>query len=699
MDVPHDTSNLELRSLSFDEIDWTLEFDSIPLFTPEPRTLDIELFPASYFETESRDVSLGEVSRVAPADPMDLAALAPKSPGSTPNLPLFNDKNASLTGTHLPDIVIDITGDDGKSSYIPVAANAVTSEDIVIAIMGLSGSGKSSASGGHVDAVGHELEGRTRDVQAIRCQHPTSHENYVLIDTPGFDDTSLSDADILIQIADWLKTTYVAFRPRLSLDLNDWFRYQRRILLKGILYLHRISDNRMTASALRNTDMFRHLCGNAGLANVIFVTTMWGEVVEEASAEQDKGWSPLEGREAELKEFWKAMLDNGSQTARFHHTHESAWKIIDQLKGDPLPMQLQVELVDEHKPLSRTSAGTTLKTWLRELFKQLKDTIERLSKLFSPRNSVQVADLQRQMRKVLVQQDHLESRTIHLALKNQDVEATDDAFVADIIDHDHPATQGPPPTDTLPHDADWAHLVKPPFHPLSALQSDKVAGDTKMLQAHLDIPNIQPATPQIHLQAEQNSTSSRNLAPVNFSRLRSKASSSRTNVSFIDSAVSMTSRFSQILGTPKRISQVLSLDDGFSDPGPTPAKTQSLAAEVANLIDDPSVSFEGAADVAGKCRRYGASREQQYSIPVAVVERLYECVTLNLGDFHTLKSTSRDLLTLKQLLTKEFSDANDPKTLLEALFACEQGLDSVQNAGTNLQIPGRAQQRNRITVR
>ena len=56
-------------------------------------------------------------------------------------------------------------------------------------------------------AVNNDLNSQTRAVQSIRCLHPDGRRNIVLVDTPGFDDTDLSDAQILRIIAHWLKKT------------------------------------------------------------------------------------------------------------------------------------------------------------------------------------------------------------------------------------------------------------------------------------------------------------------------------------------------------------------------------------------------------------------------------------------------------------------------------------------------------------
>lgn len=64
--------------------------------------------------------------------------------------------------------------------------------------------------GGDSEMIGHGLESETRCVRAVRCQHPSDpSQSYVLLDTPGFDDTHLTDTDILIEISGWLTATWV----------------------------------------------------------------------------------------------------------------------------------------------------------------------------------------------------------------------------------------------------------------------------------------------------------------------------------------------------------------------------------------------------------------------------------------------------------------------------------------------------------
>jgi hypothetical protein len=98
------------------------------------------------------------------------------------------------------------------------------------------------------------------------------------------------------------------------------FRYKRDIKLAGILYFHRITDNRVTGTPLKNLRMFEKLCGKHALGNIILTTTMWDKVDETTGQE----------REMELKgQYWESMIKLGSTTARYHNTKDSAWEILD----------------------------------------------------------------------------------------------------------------------------------------------------------------------------------------------------------------------------------------------------------------------------------------------------------------------------------------------------------------------------------
>ncbi|PVF99438.1 kinase-like protein [Serendipita vermifera] len=247
----------------------------------------------------------------------------------------------------------------GNSQVMEDILGSVSQEDNVIAVMGATGVGKSSfirvATGNSSVKVGNSLLSCTDKIQPIGCLH--HGRKFVFLDTPGFDDTKMSDATILANIAEWLA-----------------FSYKKGIKLTGLVYLHRISDNRMSGSSLRTLEMFKHVCGEDALQNVILVTTM-GDAVNKSE------WTAREN--ALREEFWQPMITSGAQMMRFEQTSESAWNIIDQLSGVRRPIQLQREMVDTGKDLSQTAAGRSLFGWIsrkvaeiQALIQTLKDTLK-----------------------------------------------------------------------------------------------------------------------------------------------------------------------------------------------------------------------------------------------------------------------------------------------------------------------------------
>ncbi|KAF9645064.1 hypothetical protein BDM02DRAFT_712317 [Thelephora ganbajun] len=209
--------------------------------------------------------------------------------------------------------------------------------------MGATGSGKTSfinAGSGSNLRVGTNLKSCTAKVQ-LADEFILDGRHIILVDTPGFDDTHKSDTDILKLIAAFLATTY-----------ENGFK------LAGVIYIHRISDKRFTGIAGRNFRMFRELCGDSTLKNVILVTNMWGEVSPDVG----------EAREQELVgEFLEPALTKGAQLARHHNTAKSAHDIIRRImRNRPIPLQIQRELVDEHKDIIDTAAGETINKELKE---------------------------------------------------------------------------------------------------------------------------------------------------------------------------------------------------------------------------------------------------------------------------------------------------------------------------------------------
>ncbi|KAL6831285.1 ankyrin repeat-containing domain protein [Trichoderma sp. SZMC 28015] len=212
---------------------------------------------------------------------------------------------------------------------------------VYIAVMGVTGAGKSSlislCTGKNVK-IGHNLESCTSDVEDVEFML-NDHVCVHLIDTPGFDDTSRSDVEVLQNIAVWLTD---------SLKLED-------IKLSGIIYLHRIIDVRMAGSALRNLSMFKKLCGEGAYSSVVLATSMWSQVDEATGAQREQEL-------IETKKFWGHMYEKGSRIFRLDQTRESCLEIIKYIisLGSTTLLELQDEIVNHHRQIEDTEAGVQL---------------------------------------------------------------------------------------------------------------------------------------------------------------------------------------------------------------------------------------------------------------------------------------------------------------------------------------------------
>lgn len=163
-----------------------------------------------------------------------------------------------------------------------------------------------------------------------------------LVDTPGFDDTHKTDAEILKGIADFLATVY-----------------EQRGKLSGILYLHPMTDDRMKGSAVKNLAMFKKLIGDHCLKNVTLVTTKWSKV--------DKAVG--EKREQELYDkFWKPMVACQANMRRYDGTSQGALDILRDLSVlDGIIPRLTDELCLKGMELKRTAAGKVVSVDMDEV--------------------------------------------------------------------------------------------------------------------------------------------------------------------------------------------------------------------------------------------------------------------------------------------------------------------------------------------
>ncbi|KAG9121609.1 hypothetical protein FRC07_002368 [Ceratobasidium sp. 392] len=238
-------------------------------------------------------------------------------------------------------------------------ARSLPKDVAIIVLFGATGAGKSTfanlASGKNDLAVGHGVKSCTQEVDKTNI-FMVDRRPVILVDCPGFDDTHLSDVEILKRIAGFLAFTYS----------ND-------TKITGLLYLHRITDNRFGGAGRRNFRMFRKMCGTDSLKNVVVVTNMWSQPPTETELARE-----IELRDGE--DFFQDILSEGAQMVRHSEpTRESAYDIIRCVLGKaPVVPELSRQIVDEGKDLDKTDAGLSLGEELAEALRRGREEVERL---------------------------------------------------------------------------------------------------------------------------------------------------------------------------------------------------------------------------------------------------------------------------------------------------------------------------------
>lgn len=245
---------------------------------------------------------------------------------------------------------------------------------IGILVMGLTGAGKStliSQITEHSVEIGHSL-GSCTFTQSYQSRtyvcagtmkvrgYPyrrTNGQVVWLIDTPGFDDTNKANTQILREIVSFLCT----------------FCNNHRLSIGGLLYVHRITDVRMSSSSLKSLRIFEALCGEACFADVTIVTTMWDMIQAQDEIQA------AETRETTLRgrgNFFGRLLAGGALYHRHQDTYDSSLDIVEQLvdrrKEVVLAVQEQME-----RAAGVTLADTTVGRYLEGDLKDTRKKYER----------------------------------------------------------------------------------------------------------------------------------------------------------------------------------------------------------------------------------------------------------------------------------------------------------------------------------
>jgi GTPase SAR1 family protein len=306
--------------------------------------------------------------RYNPSYPYQQQARLSRTPTSSPENLTLNSAISSPCRPHVEDTQgfyrrqpTDTVEPALVSRYQPTASPQKTRhsrvdgiDEVNILVVGETGVGKSSfinqflqpghrAGAPRTAEIGHSLLSCTKDVNEYSCIADNGRR-LTLIDTPGFDDTHSSDAEVLTSIAN-----YLAHHSRSG-------RY-----IHGVIFLHRIIDVRLSASAIKMAEIVKRMCGKEFYARVALVTNMW-----QLLTNREIGYQ----RERELLNHVKFWADfRGASAPHFQHskTKESASKIMEgfirHLKSAPTrlpPLKIQKEIVQDGRPISETDAGDFL---------------------------------------------------------------------------------------------------------------------------------------------------------------------------------------------------------------------------------------------------------------------------------------------------------------------------------------------------
>lgn len=182
----------------------------------------------------------------------------------------------------------------------------------------------------------------------------------ILLDTPGFNDTNRSDSDILRSLAEWMRDAA-----------------EEGMFFSGIIYLHSISDVRMTGSSMANIRMFRALCGDENFSKLVLATTKWENTKKEDAETRHTVLSSPDG-------YWSPFIAGGSKVRRLKNTKKSANALLEEVLGlnrHTFAPRIQQEMM-EGKPIRDTEAGVLLQGNILEVRNRAERDMQELREAY-----------------------------------------------------------------------------------------------------------------------------------------------------------------------------------------------------------------------------------------------------------------------------------------------------------------------------
>ena len=139
--------------------------------------------------------------------------------------------------------------------------------------------------------------------------------------------------------------------------------------MAGLIYCHRITDNRTSGSPKPNLRMFSKLTGSDTFEKVTLLQTMWDGVKPDVGQRRDK----------ELRDsLWKPAIDDGAMVVQFRDSVDESWAVVSRsvevhINTDSL--SLQKEMVSARKQVAETPAGKELYGEYERLLQQQRQRL------------------------------------------------------------------------------------------------------------------------------------------------------------------------------------------------------------------------------------------------------------------------------------------------------------------------------------
>ncbi|EUC63991.1 AIG1 domain protein, partial [Rhizoctonia solani AG-3 Rhs1AP] len=141
---------------------------------------------------------------------------------------------------------------------------------------------------------------------------------------------------------------------------------QHKPHIHGVLYVHRITDNRMTGSSITNLRVFRKLIGPHVFKNLVFVTNRWTDP-------PNPKYIKFEDELVHDDQYFGRAIKAGSTCS------QAQQRLLDLfLEYDPELLQIQRDLLDENKAIGDTEAGQVVFEDLNRFKEDIRREVENL---------------------------------------------------------------------------------------------------------------------------------------------------------------------------------------------------------------------------------------------------------------------------------------------------------------------------------